>query len=250
MRVRAVRTDNHKCGLLKKINLICLLLFCLTAVKGQYYLRGLVTDEDKKPVFHATIRLHSRDLVYYSGSDGSFGIEVMKRTDTLTISRDEYETVTLAVNAGEFQHIVLHNVFGPAKTSQARLVSITRDLSSREQLNWSIGSETYSALIENDFIEAKRYPRTGFAVNNDKASYSNIRRFLGMGSPVPPDAVRTDEVLNYFDFRYQHPLGDSLFTVSSLLTDCPWNNRSKLLDRKSTRLNSSHTDISRMPSSA
>ncbi|MFM2145814.1 MAG: hypothetical protein RL732_650 [Bacteroidota bacterium] len=220
---------NYKWGLLKNLNVIGLLVCCCTAVQGQFYLRGLVTDEGKKPVFHATIRLHSRNLVYYSGSDGTFGIELIKRTDTLTISKDEYETVTLAINAGVFQHIVLPNVFGTVKISQARLVSITKNLTKGEQLNWSIGSETYSALVENDFVEAYRYPRTGFAVNNDKASYSNIRRFLGMGSPVPPDAVRTDEVLNYFDFRYQHPMGDSLFTVSSLLSDCPWNNRSKLL---------------------
>lgn len=226
--------------------IICLSLICCTAVQGQYYLRGLVTDEDKKPVFHATIRLHSRNVVYYSGSDGSFGIEVLKRTDTLTVFKDEFETVTLAVNAGEFQHIVLPNVFGSVKISQARLVSITKNLSRGEQLNWSIGSETYSALVENEFIDAHRYPRTGFAVNNDKASYSNIRRFLGMGSPVPPDAVRTDEVLNYFDFRYQHPMGDSVFTVSSLLTDCPWNNHSKLLYLQA---NARKLDAARIPPS-
>ncbi|HXB94505.1 MAG TPA: von Willebrand factor type A domain-containing protein, partial [Puia sp.] len=87
----------------------------------------------------------------------------------------------------------------------------------------------YSSLAENNFIPASRFPETGFAVTIDKASYSNVRRFLNMGSTIPPDAVRIEELLNYFNFGYTDPPTDSCFVLRSRLSDCPWNPSNRLL---------------------
>src|SRR5664279_453608 len=90
-------------------------------------------------------------------------------------------------------------------------------------------NESYSSIIENDFIKAGNNPTTSFAMRIDKASYSNVRRFINQDSKVPPDAVRIDEMLNYFNFNYKEPAGKNVFRIESQVTDCPWNNEHQLL---------------------
>jgi Ca-activated chloride channel family protein len=98
-----------------------------------------------------------------------------------------------------------------------------------ERTKWSLGGETYSNLLENEFIEAKKFAETGFAVSIDKASYSNIRRFINMNSTVPPDAVRIEEMLSYFNFGYNKPGRGEAFSFESHVTSCPWNKENNLL---------------------
>ncbi|HTQ26733.1 MAG TPA: von Willebrand factor type A domain-containing protein, partial [Puia sp.] len=94
---------------------------------------------------------------------------------------------------------------------------------------WTVGAETYSSLIENEFVETSRFPETDFSININKASYSNVRRFLDMESFVPPDAVRIEEMMNYFNFDYTAPVADSNFSFNSYLSECPWNADNLLL---------------------
>ena len=78
-----------------------------------------------------------------------------------------------------------------------------------------MGDETYNSLIENEFVVTEKNPETAVVLNVDRASYSNIRRFINMNSEVPPDAVRIEEMLNYFSINFSEPPRDSLFRVSS-----------------------------------
>jgi Ca-activated chloride channel homolog len=196
---------------------------------SQYYLRGEIRDERNIPVPNAKILLHSTRYLYSSGSSGAFGIMVTKPSDSITISLDGYQTVSLKVEASQYQQIVLRTLFSSVNTSKSRLVSITKNLKPEDRENWSVGGETYSSLLENEFITAKKFPETGFSVHTDKASYSNIRRFLNMNTTVPPDAIRIEEVMNYFNFTYRPPKRDSVFGFQSYLSDCPWNPESRLL---------------------
>ena len=66
-------------------------------------------------------------------------------------------------------------------------------------------------------------------MNINKASYSNIRRFINMENIVPPDAIRLEEMMNYFNIHYTRPGGDSLFNYQSALSSCPWNEEHELL---------------------
>jgi Ca-activated chloride channel family protein len=136
----------------------------------------------------------------------------------------------MRVDANQYQSFQLHPLFKPPPVApRKRLLSLTKDWRSGDQKGWTVGSETYSSLVENDFIPALRFPETGFAVTIDKASYSNVRRFLNMGSTIPPDAVRIEELLNYFNFDYTPPPVDSCFKLHSNLSDCPWNPGNRLL---------------------
>ncbi len=210
------------------LSIFCLTLFFITG-SAQYYLRGEIRDEKNTPIPNAKILLHSTKYQYSSGSSGAFGIMTANPHDSITISLDGYQTKSMLVDATQYQQIVLKMLFASVTSSRNRLISVTKNLKLEDRENWTVGGETYSSLLENEFVEAKKFSETGFAIHTDKASYSNIRRFLNMQTRVPPDAVRTEEVMNYFNITYQAPPKDSSFGFQSYISDCPWNIENKLL---------------------
>ena len=85
--------------------------------------------------------------------------------------------------------------------------------------------DTYAHVAENTFFEAKKVPLSTFALDVDNASYSNVRRFLNEGQLPPRDAVRVEELLNYFRYDYAAPPATSPdpVRISTELAQCPWN---------------------------
>ena len=196
----------------------------------QFYLRGDIKDERNEPLQNVKIWIHSTGLLYYSGVSGGFGITVPHSRDSITLTLPGFEKKLMAVRCDEYQTITLKAIGGLIKLpTQKKLVSQTKDLDIHAQPNWLLGGESYNKLIENDFIPAKEYPNTGFAVRIDKASYSNIRRFINDDSPVPKDAVRIEEMLNYFNFNYKEPTEKKVFGLESKVSECPWNKDHRLL---------------------
>jgi Ca-activated chloride channel homolog len=214
---------------LKPVYTILLSLLITSSLTAQYYLRGEVKDEMNNLLANAKILLHSTGYVYYSGGSGGFGIVCSKEQDSVTISSDGYQELHLKLESSRYEYITLKLQRAAGNLRKNRLVSVTKDMNWQERHNWSVGGETYSNLSENEFIPSKKFPETGFAINTDKASYSNIRRFINMGSTVPPDAIRIEELLNYFNFGYVAPHNDSVFNFESYLSACPWNANNELL---------------------
>lgn len=200
-----------------------------TVASAQYYLRGEVRDEQQHPIANARMLLHSTGYLYYSGMAGDFGITSQRATDSVTITVEGYIPATFEIRSGTFSRFVLKALPLGTTVKKDQLKSLTKDLKFDENLRWTVGGETYSSLVENQFIPAKAYPETSFAIHTDKASYSNIRRFLNMKTRVPPDAVRAEEMLNYFNFGYTPPVADSLFGFNYHISDCPWNEKNRLL---------------------
>ncbi|HWW77426.1 MAG TPA: VWA domain-containing protein [Pyrinomonadaceae bacterium] len=89
--------------------------------------------------------------------------------------------------------------------------------------------ESYAKIDENPFLDAARAPLSTFAVDVDTASYSNTRRFLSEGQLPPKDAVRIEELINYFPYDYPQPAGNTPFSVKAEVADCPWDSRHKLV---------------------
>ena len=114
-------------------------------------------------------------------------------------------------------------------TSRYKLSSLTENLKRETQQRWLLGDETYASIVENQFINTTAYPSTGVTLNIDRASYSNVRRFLNMNEKVPTDAVRIEEMLNYFNFNYSEPPNNKTFEITPVLTECPWNPSNQLL---------------------
>ncbi|MBS1653540.1 MAG: von Willebrand factor type A domain-containing protein [Bacteroidetes bacterium] len=196
----------------------------------QYYIRGEVRDESGNLLQNVSLVLQSTGYLYHTGTFGSFGITTGKRFDSLTCSLEGYQKQTIAVDAEAYINIKLKLNTATANSIQRdRLSSITTDLTRETQKEWFTGDETYASIVENRFVNAKKYPSTGLSLDIDGASYSNIRRFLNFNTLVPPDAVRIEEMLNYFGKGYNEPENGDLFRVESKLTECPWNAGNQLL---------------------
>ncbi len=84
-------------------------------------------------------------------------------------------------------------------------------------------TEQYNKIVENPFLVAKYSAFSTFSIDVDAASYANIRRFLNNGQTVPPDAVRIEEMINYFNYNYPQPDGNDPIKVVTELGKCPWN---------------------------
>ena len=92
-----------------------------------------------------------------------------------------------------------------------------------------VGSEDYARLAENDFVTVADDPRSTFSIDVDTASYSNVRRLLTDGALPPADAVRIEEMINYFDYDYAAPTSDAPFSMTSEVASCPWNAEHRLV---------------------
>ncbi len=99
----------------------------------------------------------------------------------------------------------------------------------RGRYNDNFNTEAYDHIVENIFLSAASNPVSTFSIDVDRASYSNIRRFLSQGQLPPKDAVRIEEMINYFTYDYPDPSGDHPFSVTTDVSDAPWNSLHKLV---------------------
>jgi Ca-activated chloride channel homolog len=90
-------------------------------------------------------------------------------------------------------------------------------------------TEEYDGINENIFLDALKTPLSTFSIDVDAASYSNVRRFLTNGERPPKDAVRIEEMINYFDYDYGQPQGDDPFSINTEISVAPWNTKHKLV---------------------
>ncbi|MDA3910371.1 MAG: von Willebrand factor type A domain-containing protein [Bacteroidales bacterium] len=90
-------------------------------------------------------------------------------------------------------------------------------------------TEDYSLIEENRFHSAKDKPLSTFSIDVDKASYANVRRFINQNQMPPKDAVRVEELINYFSYDYPQPTDGHPFASHLEYGDCPWNENHKLL---------------------
>ena len=92
-------------------------------------------------------------------------------------------------------------------------------------------SEEYTEIVENAFVSADELPTSYFSIDANTASYPNIRSFInnGQASGIPKDAVRIEEMLNYFEYDYDRPEGDDILALTSAIFDNPYNPETKLM---------------------
>lgn len=108
------------------------------------------------------------------------------------------------------------------------------------------GDETYMSTKDSPYIKTKENPSIRVALQVNSAAYSNIRRFLKMDVMVPFAAVRIEEMLNYFNINYTEPERDSVLSMRSFRTTCPWNNEKQLLY---IQVNTKKIDLRHVPQS-
>lgn len=98
---------------------------------------------------------------------------------------------------------------------------------------YSIGfddlQENYDNFLENPFESPKTAPLSTFSIDVDNASYTNIRRLINNGQKVPKDAVRVEEMINFFKYQYPQPKDNHPFSITTQYSECPWNSKHKLV---------------------
>jgi Ca-activated chloride channel family protein len=90
-------------------------------------------------------------------------------------------------------------------------------------------TEAYSRIQDNPFLRPNQAPLSTFSIDVDTASYSNVRRFIRDGQLPPKDAVRVEELINYFGYDYPNPDPNQPFSVSTEITNAPWNPQHQLV---------------------
>jgi Ca-activated chloride channel homolog len=100
----------------------------------------------------------------------------------------------------------------------------TEGLSNRKS-----SGEKYAEINENPFLEVLRAPLSTFSIDVDTAAYANVRRYLNDGQLPPKDAVRIEELINYFEYDYPSPVGNVPFAVYPEVASCAWNSRHKIV---------------------
>ena len=95
--------------------------------------------------------------------------------------------------------------------------------------NFRLSNEGYAVIQENNFESASLNPLSTFSIDVDKASYSNVRRMINNGSFVEPDAVKIEELINYFNYNYPQPVDEHPFSINTEVTETPWNKETRLV---------------------
>ncbi|RYY39605.1 MAG: VWA domain-containing protein [Chitinophagaceae bacterium] len=210
----------------KALSIALLLLLYEVAAAQNNYFKGEVRDESGTILQNVSILQRATGYFAFSGPDGTFGILSNQSKDSLTFSLDGYEKKALFADAAQYMRVSLRKA--PRKQLH-QLASRTANLRFDQQQQWFNGDETYASTVENGFLAAKEFPATALTLNVDRASYSNMRRMINSKSIVPPEAIRIEELLNYFNFAYREPERGANFAIEPVLTTCPWNESNWLL---------------------
>lgn len=114
-------------------------------------------------------------------------------------------------------------------SSEDRIEHISSPQQDMIAANEEYNTEEYNRIHENAYHDPQSEPLSTFSIDVDNAAYSNVRRFLTQNSLPPSDAVRIEEMINYFDYDYPEPKGEHPFAVVAEVADCPWNTEHRLV---------------------
>ncbi len=101
--------------------------------------------------------------------------------------------------------------------------------SSSDYYDQEINRNEYNQLAENKFRKVKNEPLSTFSIDVDAASYGTIRRYINEGQNPPADAVRVEELINYFSYSYEQPVGKDPVKITTEIGSCPWNKENQLV---------------------
>ena len=99
----------------------------------------------------------------------------------------------------------------------------------RMQDEAAAGNEAFQPIVDNPFLPVAESPPSTFSIDVDTASYANVRRYLNQNARPPADAVRIEELINYFPYGYPAPKGADPFSVNVEVARCPWDAAHRLV---------------------
>jgi Ca-activated chloride channel family protein len=210
---------------------------------------GNVSDNQGQPVQGVTVKL--KGSISSSGTSltdlkGNYKITVEQNSMSLIFSLTGYITIEEKIRDRTVINVKMQGDVKPlkemvvadyskrdraSKSFEALPSSAMGSASQRsfQRYNNNFNTEGYASLNENGFKNVKNSPLSTFSIDVDNASYSNVRRFINMGELPPADAIRIEEMINYFKYDYPEPTGQHPFSVYTEMAVCPWNSQHELL---------------------
>ena len=233
---------------MKQILLFCF-LFIGSLYAQEYEVTGKVTDVSNDPLPGVSVLIKGTTQGVSTDFDGKYTIKV-KNGDILEFSSLGMKTKQVKVNGQKVINVVLEEdnvalqevVVTSYETAKRRDVtsssirirgagSVSGNYGTKNGYTLNTSRETYKAIDEGGFKKTAKDPVTTFSADVDRASYSNVRRMLNYGQKPHKDAVRIEELINYFDYNYTPPAEGSKtpLNATTTLSSCPWNPDNYLL---------------------
>lgn len=197
---------------------------------------GVVTDTRNSPLAGVVVKIKGTRVSTTTDVSGKYSIQVADK-QTLVFSFPGFVTqevrpgksgvanVALVQSSAALEEVVVTAV-GVARQKSAAFAPpqayVYDNLSVRN-------TESYKGMNENRFYQAKETPLSTFGIDVDAASYSNIRRFVNNGQNPPSDAVRIEEMINYFNYEYPQPEKGKPFSVNTEISSAPWSKDHRLV---------------------
>lgn len=213
-----------------------------------FTIEGYVLDEKGAPLIGATVLVKGTKQGTVTDLNGYFSLTVQDSTATLVISYTGFTTteteatygkkltVTLKEDSQRLEEVVIIGMGKPSKRRIKEFESPRMAMSpgfyqaADTETAPPFNTEDYDVINENRFFETTQNPLSTFSIDVDAASYSNIRRFIQQQGQLPPkDAVRIEEMVNYFDYEYPQPQGSQPFEVITEISECPWQPQHRLV---------------------
>ncbi|MFN0201725.1 MAG: vWA domain-containing protein [Bacteroidia bacterium] len=157
-----------------------------------------------------------------------------KDPNALSANPDDARVMCLVVVPGEYTTVTKQVVKEPAKVMEIRPSKVPGGLPDtvivEEKPKEPVTGEQYEPFIENEFLSSSENPFSTFSIDADGAAYTNIKRYVMDYHQKPPqDAVRLEEMINYFSYDYPNPKDKSPIFVDGEVSSCPWDNAHKLV---------------------
>lgn len=235
---------------------ILILAAIMIAFTGSRTITGKVTDSQGQPVAGVTIKVKpsaTTSAAYVTittattDSNGNYKITFDQQAKVLVFFLQGYTAVeekigdrTIINVKMKVEAVVLEDAvtigYGTKKEMAFKSMAMAAPSGmsyesggSFQRYNNNFNTEGYASVNENGYKNVKNNPLSTFSIDVDNASYTNIRRFINNGELPPADAVRIEEMINYFKYDYPEPGREHPFSVYTELAVCPWNKKHQLL---------------------
>jgi len=243
---------------MKRLLILCMVLFAIVA-NGQSMIeiKGIVIDKNSTNSIAGVSVQSSKNKNVQTNEKGEFSISSFKG-DTLRFQFLGYNTfehivknekiikISLEPIANKMDEVVVvgygtqkkETLVGSASYLQGSVaglaVSNNKTVSGSNLMIRGIGrvvqnTESYKGFSENSFVSPIKEALSTFAADVDVASYNNVKRFLNSGTLPPVDAIRVEEMINYFQYDMPSPEGNNPVAIKTELSPSPWNTKHQLL---------------------
>lgn len=223
----------------KTLAIILLLLISCTTWAQTGMLMGIVTDNNGEGIPFASV---SKEFVAGAATDfdGYYQFQLPAGKHTITFASLGYETVTKEVTmvAGDTMRLDCQLTESNVELQSLEIVAykvalVNTKRSSKKYKSYTPepvpNTSNYRHIDENSFKDPTKDPLSTLSIDVDKASYSNVRGFLNRGQLPPNDAVRVEEMINYFAYDYPQPTDGQPFSITMEGSKCPWNENHQLV---------------------